>query len=127
MNIRATFDQKKYLQMDPLELVEKLGEDVQFTIPENVETKDNQTVATMTITKATAYASYFAEMEMKAKLLKRAAKNNKDKDEAERLLGVEEVFKSFKEISKMQIENVAKIMTLKRLELDEMRANGRTI
>lgn len=127
MNIRATFDKKKYLQMDPLELVETLSNDVKFTIPDNVETRDNQSLATSTITKATAYASYFTEMEMKAKLLKRTAKANKDKEEADRLLGVEEVFKSFKEISKMQIENVAKIMTLKRLELDEMRANGRII
>ena len=42
MNIRATFDKKKYLQMDPLELVETLSNDVKFTIPDNVETRDNQ-------------------------------------------------------------------------------------
>ena len=57
--------------------------------------------------------------------MKRAAKTNKNKEEADRLMGIEEVFKSCKEIAKMQIENVAKIMTLRRLDLDEQKNNGR--
>ena len=57
--------------------------------------------------------------------MKRTAKANKNKDEFDRLIGVEEVFKSCKEIAKMQIENVAKIMTLRRLDLDEQKNNGK--
>ena len=111
--------------MDPIELVEMLDKEMKFDIPDNVETRENQKIAADTITKATAFATYFTDMETRAKLLKRAAKASKNKEESERLLGIEEVFKSFKEISKMQIENIAKIMTLRRLDLDEQRNNGR--
>jgi hypothetical protein len=96
-----------------------------FDIPDNVETRENQKMASDTITKATAYATYFTEMETKARLMKRTAKANKNKDEFDSLIGVEEVFKSCKEIAKMQIENVAKIMTLRRLDLDEQKNNGK--
>ena len=41
--------------------------------------------------------------------MKRAAKAGKNKDEFDRLIGVEEVFKSCKEIAKMQIENVLNV------------------
>jgi hypothetical protein len=108
--------------MDPLELTELMGQEMQFDIPDNVETRENQKRAANTITKATALAAYFTEMETKARLMKRNAKG-KNKDEFDRLIGVEEVFKSCKEIAKMQIENVAKIMTLRRLDLDEQK-NG---
>lgn len=115
-----------YLKMDPLSLAEILRQEVVISIPENVETIENNKKAAEAITKATAFATFFTEMETVAKLMKRSAKSNKDKDEFERLIGVEEVFKSFKEISKMQIENVAKIMTLRRLDLDEQKNQNRT-
>ena len=111
--------------MDPIELIELMSQEMQFDIPNDVETKENNKIASDTITKATAYAAYFTDMEIKARLMKRAAKANKNKEEFDRLLGVEEVFKSCKEIAKMQIENVAKLMTLRRLELDEQKNSGR--
>ena len=51
--------------------------------------------------------------------MKRVAKSGKNKEETDRLLGVEEVFKTCKEIAKLQIDNVSKIMTLRRLAIDE--------
>ena len=101
-----------------------MGKEMQFDIPDNVETRENQKIASNTITKATAFAAYFTEMETKARLMKRAAKASKNKEEFDRLIGVEEVFKSCKEIAKLQIENVAKIMTLRRLDLDEQKNNS---
>jgi hypothetical protein len=125
MSFKVTLNQAQCLQMDPIELANLMMRELQFEIPTDVETKENQKIAAQTLTKATAYATYFTDMETRAKLLKRAAKNSKNKDEAERLLGIEEVFKSCKEIAKLQIENVAKIMTLRRLDLDEQKNNGR--
>ena len=116
---------QNYLSMDPLELMGAIEQDMDFNIPDNVETKENQKIASDTLTKATAYATYFTEMETKARLMKRTAKTSKNKEEYERLIGVEDVFKSYKEIAKLQIENVAKIMTLRRLDLDEQKNNGR--
>lgn len=113
----------QYLLMDPLELTDVLIPLVQCELPAHVETKENQILAAQIINKATAYASYFSTMEIKAKLLKRNAKAEKNKDEFDRLLGVEEVFKTYKEIAKMQIENVARLMTLRRLDLDEQKNN----
>lgn len=125
MSFKVTLNQAQCLQMDPIELANLMMRELQFEIPTDVETKENQKIAAQTLTKATAYATYFTDMETRAKLLKRAAKTGKNKDEAERLLGIEEVFKSCKEIAKLQIENVAKIMTLRRLDLDEQKNNGR--
>ena len=125
MSYKVSLDKVICLSMDPVELAELLGREMSFDIPDNVETRENQKMASDTITKATAYATYFTEMETKARLMKRTAKANKNKDEFDRLIGVEEVFKSCKEIAKMQIENVAKIMTLRRLDLDEQKNNGK--
>lgn len=124
MSYKVSISQSKCLSMDPLELAELMGKEMQFEIPDNVETRENQKIASNTITKATAFATYFTDMETKARLMKRAAKTSKNKEEFERLIGVEEVFKSCKEIAKMQIENVAKIMTLRRLDLDEQKNSG---
>lgn len=118
---QITFDANKCLAMDPLELINYLSNEVDFDTPENVSSADNQKIAADTITKATAYASFFTEMETKARIMKRQAKLKKEKDDFERLISIEEIFKSYKEIAKMQIENVAKIMTLKRLELEEQK------
>ena len=123
MGYKVKLNQSECLRMDPIDLAEMLGNEMKFDIPDNVITKENQMIASQTITKATAYAAYFTEMETKAKLMKRAAKASKNNDEFNRLIGVEEVFKSCKEIAKLQIENVAKIMTLRRLDLDEQKTS----
>ena len=127
MSYKISLNQKECLAMDPLELAEKLALELNFEIPDEVETKEGNKIAGNTITKATAYLSYFTEMEMKAKLLKRAAKTAKNKEEADRLLGIEDVYKACKEIAKVQIENVSKLMTLRRLDLEEQKQNGNIV
>lgn len=123
MAYKIALTPQECLKMDPLELFETLRSDMDFIIPSDVSSPANRKIAAETITKATAYASYFTEMETRAKLQKKVAKAAKQTDEYNRLLNIEDVFKSLKEVSKMQIENVAKMMTLKRLELDEQRNN----
>ena len=127
MSYNVSLNQKECLAMDPVELAELLTKELVFDIPEEVETKAGNKRAGETITKATAYMSYCTEMETKAKLLKRAAKAEKNKEEADRYMGIEDVFKACKEISKAHIENVAKLMTLRRLDLEEQKQNGSII
>lgn len=110
-------------KMDPLELLDKLKSDMMFDIPPNVNSRENRLIAAQTITKATAYESYCTEMETRAKLLKKAAKTAKQMEEYSRMMNYEDIFKAMKEIAKQHIENVAKLMTLKRLELDEQKQN----
>ena len=110
-------------KIEPLELLDKLKSDMMFPIPPNVNSRENRLIAAQTITKATAYESYCSEMETRAKLLKKAAKASKQTEEYNRMMSYEDIFKTLKEISKQHIENVAKLMTLKRLELDEQRQN----
>jgi hypothetical protein len=123
MSYKVTLNAKECLKMDPIELADLMSAEMVFDIPEEVETKEGNIRAGNTITKATAYASYCTEMETKAKLLKRAAKAEKNKEEADRYLGIEDVFKACKEISKANVENVAKLMTLRRLDLEEQKQN----
>lgn len=125
MSFKVALNQNECLAMNPSELADLMVEEMKFEIPDNVETKENQKIASNTLTKATAFMTYFTEMELKARLLKRTAKASKNKDEFERLLCIEDVFKTCKEIAKLQIENVSKIMTLRRLDLDEQKSNGR--
>jgi hypothetical protein len=124
MSYKVALNQKECLAMDPIELAEKLSAELDFEIPEEVESRKGNKIAGNTITKATAYVAYFTEMETKAKLLKRAAKAEKNKEEADRYMGIEDVFKACKEIAKANIENVAKLMTLRRLDLEEQKQNG---
>ena len=119
MAYQVTLNQNALFSMDPTSLIEILMQDMQFVIPDDVETDANRRIASNTLTKAHAFETFFSEMELKARLRKRAAKASKNKEEAERMLGIEEVFKTCKEISKLQIDNVSKIMTLRRLALDE--------
>ena len=121
------FNRDNCLAMKPLELSEALRREMIFNIPEEVISNRGNKMASETITKATAYMTFCTEMETTAKIMKREAKAEKNKEEAERLMGLEEVFNAYKEISKATIENVAKIMTLRRLDLDEQRHNGKIV
>lgn len=122
MSYNVTLTQKQCFDMDPLALADMLEKELKFEIPNEVVGEGGK-IAANTITKATAYASYFQEMEIKARLMKKAAKKAKNTDEYERMMAIEDVFKSFGSVAKMQVENVAKLMTLKRLDLEEQKNN----
>lgn len=111
-------------KMEPIVLLDTLKNEMYFKIPENVNSRENKVIAAQTITKATAYESYCTEMETRAKLLKKAAKATGKTDEYNRMMAYEDIFKTLKEIAKQHIDNVARLMTLKRLELDEQRQNA---
>lgn len=73
------------------------------------------------LNKMASYNCYFAEMRQMAKLTKRKAKSESAKKEIiDKALGLEEVFDTLCSFCDNQINVITKIMTLKRLELDEM-------
>lgn len=74
-----------------------------------------------TLNKMASYNSYFAEMRQMAKLTKRRLKSESvEKEIVDKALGLEEVFDTLCSFCENQINVITKLMTLKRLELDEM-------
>lgn len=120
-------DNETLLNMDPLELLQHLSGEVRFEDLQSLDTEEMYAVATKNMNAATAYICYFKQMETSARIRKRSAKRNKEAEEAERLMGVEEVFETFKRISEQQFEYVCKLFTAKRLVLEEFRKQGGTI
>lgn len=108
--------------MNPIELAELLRKEVDFGKLENLNSP--QTV-TDTINKTISYASYFKELETIARINKRKGKRDKlSPEEQDRLLGVEEVFETYKRIAEMQFDKVVKMMTARRLQIEELKFNG---
>ena len=115
---------EQLLAMEPMQLIEVIQKDFVFQIPETLDSPVERRIASDTITRATALNIFYASMETQARIRKRAAKAAKlSQQEQERLHGLEEVFKVYKEGAKSYIDNIAKMMTLKRLELDEQKNN----
>ena len=110
------------LSMNPEDLAEKLRKEVDFGKIENLNSPQAVTEA---INKSIAYASYFKELETLAKINKRKGKREKlPLEEQDRRLGVEEVFETYKRIAEMQYDKVVKMMTARRLQLEETKFLG---
>lgn len=108
--------------MDPIELAEKLRKEVDFGKIENLNSPQ---LVTDAINKTISYASYFKELETIARIKKRQAKREKlPPEEQDRRLGVEEVFETYKRIAEMQFDKITKMMTAKRLHIDEIKFVG---
>ena len=106
---------EQLLAMEPMQLIEVIQKDFVFQIPKTLDSS---------VERRTALNIFYASMETQARIRKRAAKAAKlSQQEQERLHGLEEVFKVYKEGAKSYIDNMAKMMTLKRLELDEQKNN----
>lgn len=113
---------EELLAMDPIKLAEKLRKEVDFGKVENLNSPQ---AVTDTINRSISYASYFKELETIARINKRKAKREKlAPEEQDRRLGVEEVFETYKRIAEMQFEKVTKMMTARRLQIDETKFLG---
>ena len=113
------------LHMDPFELSEYLRNIVDLSLPESIDTKESAKSAICIMNKAVAYACFFKEMESLAKTYKRKMKREGCTAEvADNLLGCEEVFEAYKRISERHYDYVAKMMTLKRLQIEETKMLG---
>lgn len=114
------------LGLEPMELIAELNSAVTFQTIGDIDTEQNKILAVDIMNKASAYICFFREMEIRARCQKREARKN-DKDEASRLLGLEEIFEAYRKISEQHYEQIAKMMTMKRLAIDEYKIIGQTI
>ncbi len=114
------------LGKDPLDLVAYLRAEVNVNVPSSLETKEDQRKAVQAMNELTAYICYFKEHETIARTLKRSAKTEKDREKADHYLGVEEVFEAYKRICEQQYECISKMVTMRRLDLEEAKILGKT-
>lgn len=120
-------DSNKFINMQPLELLATLQNEVRFEDLSEIDSRESYATAVNKLNASTAYICYFKQMETAARIKKRAAKSAKDTAEYERLMGVEEVFETFKRISEQQYDCIVKMFTAKRLEITEYERQGKMI
>lgn len=111
--------------LSPEDVAEFLRRSFSVALPDRLDTEEEKRAAAKAMNELTAWYCYFKEMETSARILKRQAK--KDRREADRLLSIEEIFETYKKICDQNYECLTRQMTLKRLEIDEMRMLGRTV
>jgi hypothetical protein len=128
--MKAILDVKptSLLAMDPMELMKLLSNEIEYTLLDDIDTDMTRKQAINEMNRLTSYIVYFKEMKVLARNAKRQSKRNHDaKDETDRLLGVEEVFETYEDSSRQLYEQITKMMTMKRLELDEIKLMGKTV
>lgn len=111
--------------LSPEEVAAFLRHSFSVALPDRLDTKEEKRAAAGAMNELTAWYCYFKEMETAARILKRQAK--KDRKEADRLLSIEELFEAYKKICEQSYGCLTRQMTLKRLEMDEMKMLGRTV
>lgn len=128
--IQAPFDMSAntVLKKDPVELIAFLHSELnEIEIPEDLTTKEQVNQAVAAMNQLTAYICYFKEMELIARVKKRQAKNNKKKELTDHYLSMEDAFETYKRICEHAYEKVTKLMTMKRLNMDEAKLTGKTV
>lgn len=116
------------LEMDPVSLNTLLHNEVDLDFPKTIDTNEEKNKALGMMNKAAAYICYFKEMETLARTIKRRAKSNKESQkEIDRILSCEEIFETYKRNSERVYEYISKMMTMKRLMLDETKLLGNTV
>lgn len=116
------------LQRDPLELAEFFRQNVEIKIPASIDTDAEKRTAIQEMNKVTSYICYFKELETVARIYKREEKRKGcSAKEADRLIGCEEVVEAFKRICEQCYEQLSKLMTMKRLMLEETKMLGKMI
>jgi hypothetical protein len=114
------------IEMDPMELSDYLRTEVNLELPVSIDSKADMYHATEMMAKASSYICYFKEMETLTRAIKRQKKRSGCSTEtADNLLGCEEIFETYKRIAEQYYEQISKMMTMKRLMLDECKILGR--
>lgn len=122
----AALNAKQLIQMEPLKLLEELENEVKFPVITDISGDKNKRMAAEALNRDAAYICFFREMEIMARCMKREARKH-SRDEASRLLGLEEVFETYKKIAEQHYDKIVKMMTLVRLSLDEYKIMGETM
>ncbi len=115
------------IEMDPLSLQNLISNEIDLDLPKSIDSNKEKKEALNMMNKAISYVCYFKELETLARIMKRKAKRDKkDQNEVERLLSCEEIFETYKRISENIYTQISKMMTMKRLMLDETKLLGET-
>ena len=104
---------KDIMQLDPFDLLEYLQTETTVTIPTQLETVDDMRAAGELLGRCASLYSWLAALAMQAKLLKKSAKHNGDKDAFETALSREEVFNTFADLTKMNYQAISRMLTIK--------------
>ena len=116
------------LDMDPLALNNFLSNEIELHFPGEYNTEENISEFMNNMNRATAYICYFKEMETVAKITKRERKREGcSSEDFDRLLGCEEVFAVYKKMAEQIYEQSVKMITMKRLSLEEMKVTGTAV
>lgn len=116
------------INMDPESLNMLLHNEIDISIPTNIDTSETKAKAVETLNKTIAYTCYLKELETLTRVLKRKAKRvSNNTKEVDRLLSCEEIFETYKRNCEKIYDYISKLMTMKRLTLDEMKMLGHTV
>lgn len=115
------------LEMEPLDALGLLEKEVCFTPLTELNNEADYQKAASQLNKAAAFICFFRQLETAAKIRKRKARREKKgTEEVERLMGLEEVFETYKKISEQSYDVITRVFTSKRLFLDEYKTMGKT-
>lgn len=128
MDRKINLEPEVLIQMEPMELIDLISSQLDFITLEHIDTDRNKYAAIQEMNKLTAYICYFREMETLARIRKREVKRKKcTREESDRILSVEEILGAYRSICEQRYEQLAKMMTMKRLMLEEIKQFGKTV
>lgn len=112
---------QQLLAMQPEELLPfcKTHAD-KLALPDEIDTPEGKRILQTQLNYTTAMIAYYKELEEIAKIEKRRIKREGcTREEADRSLAVEEIFAMYKSIFERYYENLAKMVTIKRMSIEE--------
>ena len=123
MQIKTT---EELLRMEPEELLPYCKEHAEkLVLPDEIDTPEGRRILQTQLNYTTAMIAYYKELEETAKIEKRRIKRKGcTREEADRSLAVEEIFAMYKSIFERYYENLAKMVTIKRMAIEEAKIMG---
>lgn len=112
---------QQLLAMQPEELLPfcKTHAD-KLALPDEIDTPEGKRILQTQLNYTTAMIAYYKELEEIAKIEKRRIKREGcTREEADRSLAVEEIFAMYKSVFERYYENLAKMVTIKRMSIEE--------
>lgn len=116
---------QKAAKIDPGELQQRLHNELNISLIPDIDSEENKAAAITLMSRMTAYISYFTEMEVLTRNMKRATTKKEEPELYTTLISNEEIYGAYKDICKQTYDATAKLMTMKRLALDEAKLLGR--
>lgn len=112
----------KWMEMPPLELNEYLQKNYKIEIPPAIHTADDLKHAAELLAKYSSLYSYFSQMALTSKILKRNLKaEKKDKQQINDALSREEIFGMYADLLKQAYNTISRMVTIKLAVNEELK------